>query len=176
MVENERNRGGLSATVTAADGTIHHGLLWGEMGSAPWTVTIDNTTYGIELRRRQIDMPFQITLNDFHHEFHPGTGMAREYRSDVVVSSIIDGQRIDSDVRIEMNEPLRRGPYVAFQASYGPQDRAVGPNEKMYSVFAIVRNPADQWPLYACIVIAIGLCWHFGDMLIRYIRREVQQR
>ncbi|MHC5068030.1 MAG: cytochrome c biogenesis protein ResB [Planctomycetota bacterium] len=174
--QDERNRAGLRATVTFADGSERVGLLWGDPTSAPFALTADGRDYIIELRRRRMDLPFVIKLEDFHHEFHPGTGMPREFRSDVVVSSIIDGERIDQAVRIEMNQPLRRGPYVAFQASYGPQGRTLGPNEPMFSGFAIVRNPADQWPLYATIVIAIGLCWHFGAMLLRYVRREVSAR
>jgi hypothetical protein len=37
-----------------------------------------------------------------------------------------------------------------------------------------VRNPADQYPLYACIVIATGMILHFGRKLTRYIRVEAK--
>ena len=48
------------------------------------------------------------------------------------------------------------------------------PGERMFSVFAVVRNPSDQWPLYACIVIAAGMLMHFGRKLLRYVRSEVR--
>jgi hypothetical protein len=42
----------------------------------------------------------------------------------------------------------------------------------LFSTFAVVRNPADQFPLYACIVIATGLVLHFTRKLLRHIRLE----
>ena len=26
-----------------------------------------------------------------------------------------------------------------------------------FSTFAVVRNPSDHWPLYSCIIVAVGL-------------------
>ena len=66
-----------------------------------------------------------------------------------------------------MNEPLRRKGYTLFQTNWGPQD--VPNPQRLYSVFEVVRNPADQWPLWSCLVIAFGLLWHFSSKLIRYI-------
>ena len=71
-----------------------------------------------------------------------------------------------------MNDPLRREGYVLFQSDWGPKPEDDPSPERYYSVFAVVRNPADHWPLIACIVIAIGLCTHFGRMLVRYVRSE----
>jgi len=34
-----------------------------------------------------------------------------------------------------------------------------------------VQNPADNWPLYSCIAVAIGLLIHFISMLMRFIKR-----
>ena len=42
-----------------------------------------------------------------------------------------------------MNEPLRDGGLVLYQASWGPVGRA-GPATPLFSTFAVVRNPADQ--------------------------------
>jgi len=61
---------------------------------------------------------------------------------------------------------------VLYQASWGPSN--AHPGQPLFSTFAVVRNPADQWPLVSCIVIALGLVWHFGRMLARHVRREVQ--
>jgi len=73
-------------------------------------------------------------------------------------------------IRISMNEPLREQGFTFFQASWGPADAK--PGDPLYSSFAVVRNPADQWPLYACIVVTVGLVLHFGQKLARYIRAE----
>jgi hypothetical protein len=46
----------------------------------------------------------------------------------------------------------------------------------MFSVFAVVRNPSDQVPLYACIVIGMGLLIHFGRKLVFYLKAEARKR
>jgi hypothetical protein len=38
----------------------------------------------------------------------------------------------------------------------------------------VVQNPADQYPLYACIVIALGLALHYSRKLLRHIRAEAR--
>jgi hypothetical protein len=159
--EAESNAAGLYARV--AGDPAQQGLLWGR-DVAPWTVTAGDQRLGVSLRNRLYPLPYSIRLEDFHHEFHPGTQMARVYRSDVTILG--ESQHTQ---RIEMNEPLRRDGVIMFQASYGPPNAR--PGQRMYSVFAVVQNPSDQWPLYSCIVIGIGLVWHFSRKLLLYIRR-----
>ena len=71
-----------------------------------------------------------------------------------------------------MNEPLRDGGLVLYQASWGPSNAR--PGERLFSTLAVVRNPADHWPLAACLVIAAGLLFHFGRMLVGYVRVEMR--
>jgi len=89
--------------------------------------------------------------------------MPRSFESDVLV----DGER---KVTISMNEPLRADGLVVYQASWGPQDAA--PGARLFSTFAVVRNPADSLPLVACIVIALGLVFHFTRKLTRHVRSQ----
>jgi hypothetical protein len=39
-----------------------------------------------------------------------------------------------------------------------------------------VKNPSDQWPLWSCIVIGIGLVVHFGTKLLRYAQKQAARR
>jgi hypothetical protein len=124
--------------------------------------------YAIDLRNRSYPLPYEIELADFRRELYPGTNMPKSYESDVIVRhNEQDGQ----EVRIWMNHPLRREGYIFFQSNWGPQDGSPGP---MYSVFSVVNNPSDQWPLWSCLIIAFGLIWHFGLMLTRFIRKEAR--
>lgn len=61
---------------------------------------------------------------------------------------------------------------MLYQASWGPSNAA--PGQRLFSTFAVVRNPADHWPLVACLVIAVGFLFHFVRKLWRYIRSEVR--
>ncbi len=85
--------------------------------------------------------------------------------------------RIDGDLRepvlIRMNEPMRRDGFTFFQASWGPQNAA--PGARLFSVFEVVKNPADKWPEYALYVTTVGLLMHFGLMLVMFIISQVKK-
>jgi hypothetical protein len=115
-------------------------------------------------------MPFAIQLEDFRKEEHPGTTMARSFESDVL--KIGDGS--DQKVLIQMNEPLRTGGLVLFQSNWGPQNAP--PGTPLFSGFAVVRNPSDYWPLYACVVIGLGLLLVFVPKLVRFAGRQRRDR
>lgn len=164
--ENERNVAGLYATITdKASGASTQTLLWG-MQQKPATVAFQGQTYDIDLRRKQFPLPFTIVLDKFTRELHPRTSMAKVFMSDV--TKIEDGT--EQKIKISMNQPLRHKGYTFYQASWGPSD--AGPNDPLFSSFAVVRNPADQFPLYACIITTTGLLIHFSLKLRKYLRQE----
>ena len=120
----------------------------------------------IDLTRRTWRLPFVVRLDDFTVELHPNTRMAKIYRSDI--TQIADG--VEQPTRISMNAPLRYHGYTLFQASWGPQDAPAG--TPLFSGFAVVHNPADQWPLYSCIIVGVGLLIHFLQRLAGHLRRK----
>lgn len=127
---------------------------------------VHGRTFGVILQRRKETMPFTVRLDEFHHEVYPNTMRPKVFSSDVTVMDG-EGQR---PATIEMNQPLRRDGYILFQSSWGPQGAPLG--ARKFSVFQVVRNPSDHWPLVACIVIALGLLLHFGVKLSRWMRAE----
>lgn len=167
--ENEQNiAGAYVALLEPKTGVRREAILWGAT-SSPWTVEADGRTFGVELRRSQYLLPFVLRMDDFKKEDHPRMTMAKSFSSDVTV---YEGST-SRPVKIEMNEPLRSQGLVLYQSSWGPSNAR--PGDRLFSTLAVVRNPADQYPLYACIVIAIGLLLHFGTKLRRYIRSEVRE-
>ena len=159
--KNEANLSGLYAVaVDGVTGAESAGILF--PARFPWTFEAGGRTWAVNLRHRRYNMPFTIQLVDFMKVDHPGMTMAKEFKSDVV--------KIEGDsrqpVRIQMNEPLREGGVVLFQSDYGPKDGRPGPE---YSVFSVVRNPSDQWPLYSCIVIGVGLLFAFVRKLYFHV-------
>lgn len=172
--EAEQNLPGAYAVVVEkATQAEQKGILWGwsmRGEPVPWVVDVGGATWSIDLRRQRWKTPFTIVLNKFIHEQHPGTRMASNYES---VVTQVEGD-VRRQVEIRMNEPLRHKGYTLFQASFGPKD--AGPNDRMYSVFEVVKNPADQWPLYSCIIISFGLSLHFIQRLYGYLQREQRKR
>lgn len=120
----------------------------------PQPVTAGDITFNLGKARRQL--PFEIRLEDFHAENHPGTAMARAYRSDIIVQ---DGG-IAWPVRIEMNKPLRYKGYTFFQSSFfKPSDT------QEFTVLAVVQNRAWIFPYIGTALMAIGLLLHLAIML-----------
>ncbi|MCE5229894.1 cytochrome c biogenesis protein CcsA [bacterium] len=153
--ENEANVPGLSVAIPNREAFV-----WG-LERAPITFE-SGGAWSIHLRRRQYPLPFSLSLTRFIHENHPGTQIPAVYRSDLVLN---DG-RAKMRVSIKMNEPLRRAGYTFFQSSYFEDPST----HETASVLAVVRNPLEQLPLWASVLISIGLALHFGRKLARYLK------
>jgi len=144
-------------------------ILWGE-SPLPLLIDTEDGRWAVELRKKRSNLPFALRLEKFSHEYYPGTRMPRVYMSDV--TKIADGS--ERKVKIEMNQPLRSDGFTVYQSNWGPQGAEKG--ARLFSGFSVVTNPSDQWPLYACIVIGLGLFIHFSRLLLRYLRRETGDR
>lgn len=128
----------LSNGLGAPQGFIHEGRSW-----------------KLALRLRQYRHPFSLTLKDFKHDRYPGTNIPKNFSSLVRLKDPAAGD--DRDVLIYMNSPLRHGGLTFYQASFGKDDTL--------SVLQVVRNPAWTLPYVSCVLVALGLLWHFGLML-----------
>jgi cytochrome c biogenesis protein ResB len=149
-------------------GAPRPGILWG-LESEPLMVSSGGRSWAVGLRHERYSMPFTIVLDKFTKEDHPRISMAKEFSSDV---RVIEGDAA-RPIKISMNEPLRDEGLVLYQASWGPSNAR--PGDPLFSTLSVVRNPADQYPLYACIVIAAGLLIHFLRKLTRYVRSEARK-
>lgn len=161
-----------AAYVTLTDkesGEATDGILWG-LSTEPLTVQSGDLFYTVGLERKSYSVPFTVRVDDFRREVYAGTGMDASFEADV--TKIEDGA--EEKILIWMNHPLRHKGYTFFQASWGPPDPA--PNQPLFTVFEVVRNPADQGPLVACIIVGIGLLIHFTQKLGRYMRAESKRR
>ncbi|MCB9916394.1 MAG: cytochrome c biogenesis protein ResB [Planctomycetes bacterium] len=163
----EANSAGLFARALV-DGKAQESILWGGP-SLPWTLEAGGHTWAVALRHTRFPMPFEIRLDDFQKEDHPGTGLAKSYRSYVYK---VEGDG-EERILIQMNEPLRSEGLVLFQSSWGPQNAR--PGEPLFSGFSVVRNPSDKWPEIALWVITAGMAYDFGSKLLRFLIRMTRQ-
>lgn len=137
----------------------------------PFVFEAGGERYGAMLAKKSWTVPFEVRLDEFIFERHPGVSTARNYESRV--TRMEEGES-DTPVEIKMNEPMRYAGYTFFQESFGPAGSQ--PGDEMYSQFAVANNPADQWPLYALIVTGVGLMIHFCIMLVRFILKSFEKR
>lgn len=122
------------------------------------------TAYGIALRYARTYLPYEIHLNDFRHDIFTGTSIAKNFSSDV---RIIDPERgTDREVRIWMNNPLRYAGRTFYQASYKPDGSG--------TVLQVVRNPGWLMPYLACVLVTLGMTWHFLQSITAFLRRRIR--
>ncbi|MCB1064555.1 MAG: cytochrome c biogenesis protein ResB [Verrucomicrobiae bacterium] len=126
---------------------------------------IDGKPYAARMVKWNWAVPFEVRLDKFIFERHPGVSMARSYESRI---TRVEGDA-DKAVEIKMNEPMRHGGFTFFQESFGPANAR--PGDAMYSQFAVHNNPADQWPLWSLVVTGIGLFIHFVLKLFDHTSR-----
>lgn len=160
--EEDLNLAGVYVEVSAKD-QHHLGMLWGGE-KQPWVFEIGSELYSMGLRHRRMDLPFSVKLEKFVKEFYPRTNKPRFFASEVVYSTGDWEQR----TVIRMNEPLRFKGFTIYQASWGTATD--NPSEPVFSVLAVTRNPAEQVPLYSCIIISFGLLLHFLQKLLRFLK------
>jgi hypothetical protein len=148
--ENERNTRALLLRVSGA-GERADGL-WAvfEHQTSPQTIPTSEGDRTLILRRERTYLPFAIELLDFEKQLHPGTGMARSYRS--VVNLVQDDTK--RRVVIQMNEPLRTHGYTFYQSSF-----MEGPGSET-TVLAAVKNVGRTLPYISSLVMCLGLLIH----------------
>lgn len=169
-VEAERNTGGCYAWVVHRDGSKGDPFILSSLSFYHHTIEHDGKYYLVNMRKRLWPMPFELRLDEFTAEFHPGTQRPAKFVSEV---TRIEGDTA-SQVTIQMNEPLRYEGLTFYQASYGP--RGAGPNEDLFTVLEVVSNPADRWPEYALYIVTFGMSLAFIIKLVTYLLGQSRKR
>jgi ABC-type transport system involved in cytochrome c biogenesis permease subunit len=125
------------------------------------TFTDAGNTYEISLRRTRYYVPFTVQLDKFTHEKYPGTETPRRFASDVTLKEGASSFTYN----ISMNQPLRHAGLTFFQSSFGSTK-----DGKSLSVLQVVRNPGWLLPYVSVAIMSLGLIWHFGFSLLRFLR------
>lgn len=125
----------------------------------PLTITRGGKTYHMMLRLKRLPLPFTLRLKDFMMERHPGTDIARSYKSLVEVLT----RGASREALISMNKPLRYKNFTLYQSSY-----AVDRSGRESSTLAVVRNPGRLLPYIATFVTFAGLAAHLLMMAFRF--------
>ena len=153
--EAERFTAGCYARIVHRDGTKSAPFILAGASFHPFSYRLGDRVFTVDMRKRLWVMPFTLKLDKCTAAFHPGTMRPSKFVSNV--TRIENGG--EAKVTIQMNEPMRYEGFTFFQASYGPP--GAGPGDKMYSVFEIVRNPADKWPEYSLWIVTFGMAVTF---------------
>ncbi len=129
-------------------------------------LTIDGKNFELSLRFRRNYKPYSITLLDVRKDDYLGTAIPRNYSSDIRL--VDNDKRIDREIHIWMNNPLRFAGETFYQSSYSGPPQA--PTES--STISVVTNSGWMIPYVACMVVVVGLVGHFWGSLARFLDRR----
>ena len=142
---------------------------FGMVTSGPQNIDVGGKTYQIDLRFKRTYKPYQVTLEKFTHELHPGTDTPSNFASDI---HFVDPTRnVDRHVKIWMNHPLTypslRGE-TFYQQQFQPGDRT--------SILQVTHNPAWPLPYIGLALGFVGMLAHFGMNLRSFLNRQATAR
>ncbi|MFI4861114.1 MAG: cytochrome c biogenesis protein ResB [Phycisphaerales bacterium JB063] len=151
-----------------ADGTYRRVLVSVHQVVPPAVVEIDGVVWRASLRFKRTYLPYTIQLHDFRNDIFTGSGVAKNYSSDL---RLIEPDGSAREAFIKMNRPLRYDGKAFFQSNFfqHPLNRNTG------TVMQVAQNPGALLPYMACVVVTVGLCAQFGGSLRRYARRTAAQ-
>lgn len=115
-----------------------------------------------EYLRSESGSPFSVQLLDFVHEKYEGTQMPKDFASQIRL--VNNGDGVDRELRIWMNNPLRYARRTFYQSGYLPDDGG--------TVLQVVRNDTWMIPYLACMIVFVGMAAQFGQSFGRYLRRD----
>lgn len=128
------------------------------------SISVAGNTYGLELRFKRYQKPYQITLLDVRKDDYIGTTMPRNYSSQI---RLTDASRdMEFETKIWMNNPLRYAGETFYQSGYSP-----GGGRGETSTFQVVKNRGWMIPYVSCMILATGMLAHFFIALVRFLRR-----
>ena len=106
------------------------------------------------LGRQALNLPFEITLDQFKMDTDPGTNNPASYESFV---TLFKGNEGASKHHVFMNNPMKHDAFTFYQASYFQTQQ--GPYG---SVFSVNYDPGRPWKYLGSLLLVLGSIWHFG--------------
>jgi hypothetical protein len=126
-------------------------------------VTVDGTTYLIQLRFKRLFQPYSIHLIEFRHDRYIGTDTPKNYSSRI---QLVDpSEKVNRTEMISMNAPLRYSGLTFYQSGFLPDDKG--------TVLQVVRNPGWLLPYFSCAMVALGMIFHFGLHLKNFLQKRM---
>lgn len=104
--------------------------------------------------------PFSIKLLDFRFDKYVGTNEAKNFSS--LVQLVDQSKGIDRKILISMNNPLRYSGRTFYQSSFFQDETG--------TVLTVVENPGWMIPYICCMMVGIGMLYHFGNSVTNFAR------
>lgn len=126
-------------------------------------------TYNINLRFKQTKRDFSIHLTKFEHKKFAGTETPKDFHSYILLSDESAGIT-DRPAEIYMNAPFTYKGETFYQQSWTTDPMTGKANG---TILQVVRNPGWAMPYISCLVVGIGMLYHFGITLYKFVDRRI---
>ncbi len=130
---------------------INDTITWVRAGQEERIKSNDNF-YTIALAKKTIELPFELTLQEFKMDTNPGTKTPASYESYV---NLFDGAG-NSTHHIFMNNPLKYNRLTFYQSSYFQDD-----NGQYGSVLSVNFDPGRPIKYLGSFLLVIGCILHY---------------
>lgn len=130
----------------------------------PQPIGAGDTPWLMSLRFERRYLPYRVQVHEVTHETYPGTDIPRNFASTVTVVDEQSGAT--RDAKVWMNHPLRYGGDTYYQHQMAAAQGR--------TTFQVVRNVGALLPYIACVVVSVGLLWHFFMSLLGFARRSAR--
>lgn len=131
-------------------------------------VKIGDENYQMALRFGRVPKPYWVKVKDVRRITYSGTETPRDYSSFLKLVDTDTGETRDE--RIWMNNPLRYRGETFYQSSYD-----VLQGGKEFTSIQVVKNSGWMIPYVACMIVAVGLMYHFSGTLDRFLGRQERE-
>ncbi|WP_417848176.1 cytochrome c biogenesis protein CcsA [Thalassoglobus sp.] len=131
------------------------------------TVRVGNKTYDIALRYVRLYYDFSITLDDVQKNDYKGTSKVKDYSSYITLNKPSEDLKFEH--RIWMNNPMRFAGKTFYQSNYGLVE-----GNREFTTLQVVDNAGWMTPYVSCMIVWVGMMFHFGQTLLRYLGRRAK--
>jgi ABC-type transport system involved in cytochrome c biogenesis permease subunit len=128
-------------------------------------VQVGDTAFQMGLRFARVPKPYWVKVKDVRRVNYSGTQTPRDYSSFIKLVDSDTGEIRDE--RVWMNNPLRYRGETFYQSDYQQLEGG-----KEFTSIQVVQNSGWMIPYVACMIVAIGMMYHFAGSLDRFLGRQ----
>ncbi len=132
-------------------------------------ITVGEKNYALGLRFSRVPKPYWVKLKDVRQVTYTGTTTPRDFSSYITLVDTETGNQREE--RVWMNNPLRYRGETFYQSDYGP----LGGGKEFTSI-QVVRNAGWMIPYVSCMIVAVGMLFHFTGTLDRFLGKRERER
>lgn len=132
-----------------------YGKTYWVKNNAPLELSNGKEKLRFSIGHKELEIPYQITLDRFQMNKNPGTNTPASFESFV---QLLDGRGKSTIEKhhVFMNNPLKYDDFTFYQSSYFP----IGP-EQYGSVFSVNYDPGRFFKYFGSFLIVFGAAWHY---------------